>query len=166
MQVSNKGGFDMRHKKRKLVAAAIAVGALLVPAVIWIGLGHAGDDGTMKLPAISTIGPEMKPYVLTDIEKKKLHQSVAVPSVPMDLATFAPGDAPAAQNTPYRGLTQAERDKLERWKTRPRRPQRRYEPEKCEAFSTIENIPRAPGIEGLTPQERAKLEAYLKSQDK
>jgi hypothetical protein len=35
--------------------------------------------------------------------------------------------------------------------------------EKQKPASTIEIVPRAPGIEGMTPEERAKLDAYLKS---
>ena len=133
----------MRYNKQQLIIVTIVVAVLLVPAIIWIGLGYAGDSSSVKLPAVSTIGPEMKPYVLTALEKEKRHLPEMTSSVSMDF-----GNA----------VTE----------TRPDMPRqhRQWAPKKTEAFSTIEYIPRAPGIEGLTPQERAKLEAYLKSRNK
>jgi hypothetical protein len=151
--------------ERRRIPAMILAAAIFASAAIWIGLGHAGDDGTMKLPAISTIGPEMNPYVLTPLEREKRLLPVTVSPAPIDIAhigTAAQSDVPAG---PYQGMTPAELSKLERWENEPRRPQRSA-PETVEAFSTIENVPRAPGIEGLTSRERAKLEAYLETRNR
>jgi hypothetical protein len=154
----------MRHNKQRLIIATIVVAVLLVPAIIWIGLGYAGDPNSVKLPAVSTIGPEMKPYVLTALEKEKRLLPVKTQSIPMDFADVGTAATPSAKSDPNAGLTQAERDKLAQWKNKPHEKQQ-WTPEKVEPFSTIENIPRARGIEGLTPQERAKLETYMESQN-
>ncbi len=154
----------MRNNKQQLIIATIVVAVLLVPAIIWIGLGYAGDN-SVKLPAVSTIGPEMKPYVLTALEKEKRLLPVTTRSVPMEFINVGTVSEPIIKRDPKAGMTQAERDKLAQSKNRPHQIQRSA-PEKVEAFSTIENIPRAPGIEGLTPQERAKLEEYLESRNK
>ena len=77
-------------------------------------------------------------------------------------------DAPKAKmgsEGPYPGMTPAELDKLAQRKQAPHNTTL-VTREKKQPVSTIENIPRVRGIEGLTPQERAKLEAYLKSQSK
>ncbi len=145
--------------------ATVVAAVLLVPAIIWIGLGYAGDPNSVKLPAVSTIEPEMKPYVLTALEKEKRLLPVTTKSVPMDPANIGTIATPGTKSGRNIGLTQADRDKLAQGKTRPHEKQL-WTPEKAEPFSTIENIPRARGVEGLTPQERAKLKTYMKNQNK
>jgi hypothetical protein len=151
--------------ERRRIPAMILAAAVFASAAIWIGLGHAGDDGTTKLPAISTIGPEINPYVLTTLEREKRLLPVTVSPASIDIANIGMATQPSIPSGPYQGMTSAELDKLERWTNEPRRPQRSA-PETVEAFSTIENVPRAPGIEGLTPRERAKLEAYLETRNR
>ena len=73
----------MRYNKQQLIIVTIVVAVLLVPAIIWIGLGYAGNSSSAKMPAISTIGPEMNPYVLTALEKEKRLLPVTTPSSPM-----------------------------------------------------------------------------------
>ena len=155
----------MRHNKQRMFIAAIVVAVIVVPAIVWIGMGYARDPNSVKLPAVSTIGPEMKPYVLTALEKEKRLLPVTTRSVPMGFASAVTETRPDAPRDPAAGMTQAERDKLEQWKNQPR-PKQVWTPEKAEAKSTIGNVPRPRGIEGLTPQERAKLENFLESRNK
>ena len=155
----------MRHNKQRMFIAAIVVAVLLVPAIIWIGMGYAGDNSSVKLPPVSTIGPEMKPYVLTALEKEKRLLPVTTRTVPMEFANTVTETRPDTPRDSDAGMTQAERDKLEQWKNQPR-PKQTWTPEKTEAKSTIGNVPRPRGIEGLTPQERAKLEQFLENRNK
>jgi hypothetical protein len=148
-----------------MIIVTIVIAVFLVPVIIWSGLGHAGDSGTAKMPAVSTIGPEMTPYVLTALEKEKRLLPVTTPSVPMVFMNAETVTKPSGNKRPNEGMTQAERDKLDRWKQTHRHIQKSTQ-EKAEPFSTIENIPRSRGIEGLKPQERTKLETYLESQKK
>ena len=95
----------------------IVAAVLLVPAIIWIGLGYAGDPNSVKLPAVSTIGPEMKPYVLTALEKEKRLLPVTTRSVPMEFINVGTDSEPIIKRDPKAGMTQAERDKLAQGKT-------------------------------------------------
>ena len=155
----------MQHNKQQLIIVAIVIAVLLVPAIIWIGMGYAGNSSTVKMPAISTIGPEMTPYVMTALEREKLTLPAWNSPIPMDFTNIDAPKAKMGSEGPYPGMTPAELDKLAQRKQAPHNTTL-VTREKKQPVSTIENIPRVRGIEGLTPQERAKLEAYLKSQSK
>jgi hypothetical protein len=148
--------------------AAIAV-LILAPAIIWGGR-RASDNATreaaVKVPEVSTIGPEMVPYVPTPAEREKLNWPACGSAVPLEHLYDRGARTIVKSEGPYPGMTPAELEKLAAWQARVRefggtgastmtRPPR-------EPVSTIEMIPREPGIEGLTPAEKAKLEAYLK----
>lgn len=152
----------MRYNKQRSVIAVIVGVVLLVPAIIWSGMRQGNQRVAVKMPDVSTVGPEMKPYILTASEREKLRSPVTVPTAAMDLSSFAMVANPEAGTSQGTGMTHAELDKLAQRRNAPRQKEL-YMPNKSKPFATIENIPRAPGIEGLTPQERAKLEAHLES---
>lgn len=147
----------MRYNKQRSIIVMIVGAVLLIPAIIWSGMRQ--ND---KMPAVSTVGPEMKSYILTASEREKLRLPVTVPSAPMDLSSFAMVANAGVGKDRGTGMTQTELDKLAQRRHAPHQSQA-YTPDNGNPFATIENIPRAPGIEGLTPQERAKLEAHLES---
>jgi hypothetical protein len=145
------------------------VGAILTPAIIWGGrraIDTATREAAVKLPEISTIGPEMTPYVLTPAEREKLGLPAFSSSIPLDYLYEAGPKALVSSRGPYPGMTPAELEKLAAWRARVRElgvsgTPRVTTPE-GEPVSTIEMVPREPGIEGLTPAEKAKLEAHLR----
>lgn len=159
----------MKSRIFQLAIGAAIVGMVLAPAVIWSGkqtIGSTTREAAVKLPEVSTIGPEMTPYVLTPAEREKLKLPAFSSSIPLDYLYEAGPKAVAGSRGPYPGMTPAELDKLAAWQARtwdgtvagmPKTIVRDREP-----ISTIGIVPRAPGIEGMTPVERAKLEAYAK----
>lgn len=159
----------MRSRRHAFVVTGIVMTVLLVPALIWSGkrsIDGATRETAVKLPEVSTIGAEIKPYVLTPLERGKLALPVYSGLAPFDQADGVEPQATIGNEGPYPGMTSAELDKLAEWRTgslkastsgTPTEGLRRGEP-----VSTIEIVPRAPGVEGLTPQEKAKLEAHIK----
>ena len=158
----------MKSRRRVVTLTGIVAAMLLVPALIWSGkraTDAATRDADDKLPEISTVGPEMTPYVLTAAEREKLKLPAFSSPIPFDYLHKTEPTAVVGSVGPYPGMTPAELEKLAAWQARsphgmasgtPTAPLRETKP-----VSTIEIVPRAPGIEGMTPAERAKLEAYL-----
>lgn len=110
----------MKTPKRVLVLAGLIAVVLLVPALIWSGkrvIDITAGAGSVKLPEVSTVGPEMMPYALTPLEREKLTSPVYPP--PSFLDTLDPNPLPAvvAGDGPYDGMTQAELDKLAAWRS-------------------------------------------------
>ncbi len=157
----------MKRRVFRLALGAAIVGAILAPAIIWSGnraTDSAARDATTKLPEVSTVGLKMTPYVLTPLERQKLTLPAFSSPMPLDhLYESLPGVA-ARSEGPYSGMTQAELDKLAAWRARTSEGKADGAAKKISTekgpVSTVENVPRAPGIEGMTPEERAKLEAY------
>jgi hypothetical protein len=166
----------MQRNKRRWIVAVLVAAVLLVPAIIWSGMQQDAarpaqptmPKGISKMPEVVTVGPEMKPYVMTAAEQSKLSQPISSPLILDDLmrmdAPDAP-DVPIRNEGPYPGMTPAELEKLARWRESAQ-PTQPAPTETTEPVATIEPVPRARGIEGLTPQERAKLEAYLKGRSR
>ena len=161
----------MKSRRHAVIVAGVVALVLLVPALIWSGM-RATDAATreaeIKLPEVSTVGPEMIPYVLTPAEREKLKLPAFWSPIPLDYVSKPEPKPVVGSQAPYPGMTQAELDKLAAWQARLREqaesgvPQAAQAPRERQPVSTIELVPRAPGIEGMTPAERAKLEAYLK----
>jgi hypothetical protein len=110
----------MKTPKRVLVLAGLIAVVLLVPALIWSGkqvIDITSGAGSVKLPEVSTVGPEMMPYVLTPLEREKLTSPVY--PLPSSLDTPASNVLPAivTGDGPYEGMTQAELDKLAVWRS-------------------------------------------------
>lgn len=159
----------MRSRVFQLATVAAIAVLILAPAIIWGGR-RASDNATreaaVKVPEVSTIGPEMTPYVLTPAEREKLKLPVFSSPSPFDFPYGAEPKAVGESHGPYPGMTPAELEKLAAWRARVRElgvsgTPRVTTPER-EPVSTIEMVPREPGIEGLTPAEKAKLEAHLR----
>lgn len=159
----------MKPRRHAVVVTGIVTAVLLVPALIWSGklsIGAETRDAHVKLPEVSTVGPEMIPYVLTQAERTKFAVPACESAIPLEHLYDTRPKAVVKSVGPYPGPTPAEVEKLAAWQARVREmavgggpmittPER-------EPVSTIEMVPRAPGIEGLTPAERAKLDAYLR----
>jgi len=159
----------MRNRVVQLAIGAAIVGAVLTPAVIWGGrrtIGTTTMEAVVKLPEISTIGPEMTPYALTPWEREKLTLPAFSSPIPLDYLSEALPSVVVRGQGRYPGMTRAELDKLAAWRARTWEGTASGTPESVShernSISTIEMVPRAPGIEGMTPAERAKLEAYAK----
>lgn len=156
--------------KRKILRCAIGaaiVGVVLAPAILWSGrsaIDTAARDTAVKLLEISTVGPETTPYVLTPAEREKLKLPAFSSPTPLDLLYDARPKAVVGNERPYPGMTPAELEKLAAWRARvqagtvdsapktidfPRKP-----------ISMFDIVPRAPGIEGMTPAEKVKAKTY------
>ena len=159
----------MKSRRRVVTLTGIVAAVLLVPALIWSGkraTDAATRDADVKLPEISTVGPEMTPYVLTPAEREKLKLPAFSSPIPLkDLYEVRPESA-TGNHGPYPGMTPAELEKLAAWRARVQAGTVDRVPNtvlpRREAISTFDIVPRAPGIEGMTPLERAKAEAYSK----
>ena len=155
------------HRRRLIIPAVIAV-VLLVPAIIWSGMqqdGATAPTGVTKMVDVKTAGPEMTPYVMTAQERAKLETPVLNTPVFDDITRRVEPKSTIGGSGPYTGMTQAELDKLARLHELTGRDHPAITTAEKEPVSTIEYVPRPPGIDGLTPQERAKLEAYLKNRN-
>jgi hypothetical protein len=162
----------MKTRRHALVVTGIVTAVLLVPALIWSGMRSIGAEtrGTfVKLPEVSTVGPEVIPYVLTPSERAKLALPANAPTIPLEDLYDRGTRAVVKSEGRYPGMTPAELEKLAAWQARVRelaasgRPSVTMPPASVprgEPISTIEVVPRAPGIEGMTPEERAKAEGY------
>jgi len=159
----------MKSKVFQWAIVVVIVGVVLAPAIIWSGkraIDTATRESAVKLPEMSTIGQEMTPYVLTPAEREKLKLPAFSSPIPFDHLYEAGPKAVVGSVGPYPGMTPTELEKLAAWKARTREETANGVPQKTlrerEPISTIEIVPRAPGIEGMTAAERAKLEAYFK----
>jgi hypothetical protein len=158
----------MRSCKSRWIVTSAFVLVLLVPALIWGGkrtIDTVVRDGSVKMPEVSTIGPEMTPYRLTPLEIQKLEQPVVEPSLPGSGVGPLQPETTIGSTGPYTGMTPAELEKLARSRTTSGQRPRAMEDTKM-PVSTIEATYRSPGVEGLTPEERTKLEAYLESRNR
>ena len=159
----------MQGHRRRLIVATVIAAVLLVPAIIWSGMQQSdarAPKGVSKIPEVATIGPAMTPYVMTAQEIEKLSLPAWSPPILMDIMRVEEPKSTIGSEGPYPGMTQAELDKLAQWRASTRSTDQAATTEQQKPFSTIVNVPRARGIEGLTPQERAKLQAYLKSRSR
>lgn len=159
----------MKPRRHALFVTGIIAAALLVPALLWSGklsIGAETRDTTVKLPEVSTVGPEMIPYVLTPAERAKLALPACESTILLEHLYDTGPKAVTKSTGQYPGMTPAELEKLAAWRARVRELSANGAPTAItppgEPVSTIEEIRRAPGIEGMTPQERAKVKAYLK----
>jgi hypothetical protein len=167
--VLNREEPAMNSRRRTVILMGIAALVLLVPALIWSGkraTDTAATEAAVKLPEMSTVGPEMVPYVLTPLEREKLRLPAYSSTMPFDYLHDTRPTAVVGSKGPYPGMTRAELEKLAAWQARSYQEMAIGTPNALvrerEPISTIEDVPRAPGIEGMTPAEKAKLEAYLK----
>jgi hypothetical protein len=159
----------MKRRVFQWALGVAIVGVILAPVIIWSGkpaTETATRDAAMKLPEVSTVGPEITPYELTPLERRKLALPAFSSPIPLDYLYESLPSAVVKSERPRPGMTPAELEKLAAWRARvqagttdgtPRMILREKGP-----ISTIEIVPRAPGIEGMTPAERAKLEEYSK----
>ena len=159
----------MRSALVRLVIGAAVVGLILVPAVLWSGkraVDSATREAAVKLPEFSTVSPELTPYVLTPLEWEKLDLPAFSSPIPPEYLRQAEPGVVVGGKGPYPGMTEAELEKVAAWRDRMQEGTddgtQEASPASKAPISTIENVPRAPGIEGMTPAERAKLEAYAK----
>lgn len=159
----------MQNHRRRLLIPAVIAAVLLVPAIIWSGM-QQGDattpKGMTKIVDVKTVGPVMTPYVMTAQEKAKTAMPVWTAPDPMDNTRTVEPKSTIGSKGPYPGMTQAELDKLAEWRASPAPVNPAIPTPQKEPKSTIVTVTRPPGIDGLTPQERAKLEAYLKNQNR
>lgn len=159
----------MKNRVFQLAIGAVIVGGVLAPAILWSGkpaIGTAPREAAVKLPEISTVGPEMTPYVLTPAEREKLKLPAFSSPIPLDYLYEAGPKAAVGSRGQYPGMTPAELDKLAVWRARVQAGTAESAPKTVlppgEPISMFDPVPRAPGIEGMTPAERAKAEAYSK----
>jgi hypothetical protein len=142
---------------------------LLVPAIIWSGMIQGGTrtpKDTSKIPGIETAGPDMTPYVMTAQERAKTQMPAWNPPDGAGMPLETEPRSTIGSTGPYPGMTQAELDKFAQWQASAKSLRPGTATQQTEPFATIENIPRPPDVDGLTPQERAKLAAYLKNQNR
>jgi hypothetical protein len=156
---------------RVALAAAIAC-VILAPALIWSGQRMQStppEENVFKEPPVFTVGPPMTPKELAAREQEKL-PSIAQGQwwseeyAPRADHRFPPvNESTPLPNKEYTGLTPAELQKLAAFENRP--PEfieykpGPMDPKKEDRVLRIDAPLRPPGEEGLTPQERAKLEA-------
>jgi hypothetical protein len=159
----------MKSRRHAVIVTGIVAAVLLIPVLIWSGkraTDTATGEAAVKLPEISTVGPEMTPYVLTPAEREKLKLPAFSSPTPVDYPSKPELKAVVGSTGPYPGMTPAELEKLAAWRSRPAQGMASGIPtaplREPKEISTFEIVPRAPGIEGMTPVERAKLEAYSK----
>jgi hypothetical protein len=158
----------MKQRRHVLVVTGIVTILLLVPALIWSGkraISAETRDATLKLPEVSTVGAEMKPYVLTPGERAKFASAACESAIPLEYLYDREAKAIVKSEESYPGMTPAEIEKLAAWRARAMKSTANGAPTvmmpERQPLSTIEIVPRRPGIEGLTPAEKAKLEASL-----
>jgi hypothetical protein len=155
---------------RVALAAAIAC-VVLAPALIWSGQRPQtalDEPGVFKEPPVFTVGPPMTAKELAAREQEKL-LSIAQGEwwceeyTPRSEQTSPPPEVTRGTAAGYTGLTPAELEKLAAFENRP--PESiQYkpgplDPKKEDRVLRFDAPLRPPGEEGLTPNERAKLEA-------
>ena len=157
----------MRNRLVRVAVGAAILGAIVTPAILWSGkqtTDAATREATAKLPEISTVGTEMQPYVLTPAEREKLKLPAFSPPTSSAFPPEAKRSTIVRSEGPYPGMTPAELEKLASWQARGWDETLSSAPsaihELAKPVPTFDIVPRAPGIEGMTPAERAKLEAY------
>jgi hypothetical protein len=163
----HEGDSSMMSNRLRMIIATMTVVLLLTPALIWSDR-HASrsavGNNSIKLPPASTIGSGQYSYTPTPLEIEKRHQieSFAWPS--RDTRGLPRLNTPPA-NAAYPGMTPAEIEKLARMRETGTQSIRTIMGDTTGPVTRTDNIPRAPGVEGLTPRERAKLEQYAKDQE-
>ena len=157
----------MRNRLVRVAVGAAILGAIVTPAILWSGkqtTDAATREATAKLPEISTVGTEMQPYVLTPAEREKLKLPAFWSPSTSDFPHEAKRGVIVRSEGPYPGMTPAELEKLAACQARGWDGTLSSAPKTIHELPgpvpTFGNVPRAPGIEGMTPAERAKLEAY------
>ena len=155
----------MKRLHQRFMTFGLGVLMLLTPVLI------SGDEqpldaaelsGAVKMLEVSTVGPQMLPYQMTPGEIDKLkHHAAANPS-PATVGRPTAPPVPQPLDQSYTGMTPAELDKLARWREANPDTDMPMREGPSEQPATFTSVPRAAGIEGMTPDERAKLEAYLK----
>ena len=163
----HKGDSSMMSNRLRIVIAAMTVVLLLTPALIWSDKQASRtviNSVSLKLPPASTIGPEQQSYSPTQLEQEKRlrHDSFSSPS---HHTRGLPRLDVTPKNAAYPGMTSAELEKLTRMRETASNTQAPSSRQTTDPASTIEDVRRAPGIEGLTPQEKAKLEDHLRRQN-
>lgn len=163
------------------LAAAIAC-VVLAPVLIWSGQRPqtANEDRSVyKEPPFFTVGPPMTPEELAAREQEKrlsiLEGQAWFGEYARDLnrpearASDVPPETVSPPTTEHTGLTPAEREKLAAIRSgafQPREDRGTWGP-KPELQVKKLDVPLRPlGPEGLTPEERAKLEASRAREEK
>ncbi|UCH82953.1 MAG: hypothetical protein JSW50_10810 [Candidatus Latescibacterota bacterium] len=149
----------MRRTNTRILMSVVVIGVLIAPVLLWSG------GGISKQIDVVTIGTEYRPQQMTLAEKEEFSRRFMVESGIRFEPRRSESMADPVRPVEYPGMTRLELDKLAR--SRNAHPASASVPggpvDSKDPVSTIESVPRAPGIEGMTPEERAKLEAYLKS---
>jgi hypothetical protein len=176
--------------KRQLFHVAIAaaiVCVVLAPALIWSGQkpSAAGEDlNFYKLPPVFTVGP---PMTAEELATREMEKRLSFPeaeawaeayAIEVDRPRVHPSNAPSRtealgsmdhRSIDHPGLTPAELEKLVAIRSGALqfRDDRSTWPHKTDFKPEKPDLPlRPPGPEGLTPEEKAKLEASRARQDK
>jgi len=162
----------MKTKLVRIALAAAIACVVLAPALIWSGQRPQtalDEPGVFKEPPVFTVGPPMTPKELAAREQEKL---LSIANGQWWSEEYAPRHdhriIPTPSDTPlpvieHPGLTPAELEKLAAFQNRP--PESieykpgPLDPKKEDRVLRFDARLRPPGEEGLTPNERAKLEA-------
>lgn len=175
----------MRKSLLRVALAAAMVCVVLAPALIWSGQrpqpandATNEDRGDFKGPAVFTVGPPATPGEFAAREREKLLSiaeartrdwefwaasqrfQAAASDVPLE-AIVRP-DAVDLLAKKHPGLTPAELEKLAAIRNgtlKPRQDRGVWAPKEEPQAPKYDAPLRPPGFEGLTPEERAKLEA-------
>jgi hypothetical protein len=161
--------------RKSLLRVALAGGiacVILAPALIWSGQRPQtalDEPGVFKEPPVFTVGPAMTPKELAAREQEKL---LSIAQGRWWSEEYAPraehrippvNDSASLSATEYKGLTPAELQKLAAFQNRPTESIEYkpgpLDPKKEDRVLRFDAPLRLPGEEGLTPSERAKLEA-------
>jgi hypothetical protein len=108
-------GPAMKTRKHAFILTGLVAAVLLVPALIWSGrrtVDTATRSAAVKLPEVSTVGPEMTPYVLAPPERDKLRLPAYSPPSSFDFPYATPQPTIVTGEGPYTGMTPAELEKL------------------------------------------------------
>jgi hypothetical protein len=162
----------MRKTLFRVALTAVIACVVLAPALIWSGQRPQStpqEENVFKEPPVFTVGPPMSPKELAAREQEKLlsiaqGQWWSEEYAPTNDNRFPPvNESTPLPNKEYTGLTPAELQKLAEFQNRP--PESieykpgPLDPKKEDRVLKIDAPLRPLGEEGLTPQERAKLEA-------
>jgi hypothetical protein len=162
----------MKTKLVRIALAAAIACVVLAPALIWSGQRPQtalDEPGVFKEPPVFTVGPPMTPKELAAREQEKIlsiaqGQWWSEAYAPRAQHRFPPADDTSPlPETEYTGLTPAELEKLAAYKNRPTESLEftpgPLDPKKEDRVLRFDAPLRPLGEEGLTPSERAKLEA-------
>jgi len=162
----------MRKRLFRFALAAAIACVVLAPALIWSGQRPQSApqiQDVYKGPPVFTVGPPMTPKELAAREQEKLLSIARGEWWSEEYATRTERrippvtDSASLSATAYKGLTPAELEKLAAFQNRP--PEfieftpGPLDPKKEDRVLRFDAPLRPLGEEGLTPKERAKLEA-------